>query len=242
MTKSGLKRLVATAAIFTMTVATSTAGAATKGRVIPTDTVTFHKDGKVIAKFTDQAPINDSALMTCNEACSVRLDGMSLNVSGETTFAVRQDGESLNLYVKEGLATFSVSNVTQQVSFYTPDGRYVKTEGFIAPASATTAVKGYMNVTDTQAQIGVKQGGMILATADGVQTIDSGYTYTVDLNELPATGAIGDSGGKNWLLISGVGLGVGLLTWGVVEAIDDDDDNNLGDLIREVKPDQGSEN
>jgi hypothetical protein len=229
VTKSGLKRLVATAAIFTMTVATTTAGAATKGRIIPTDTVTFHKDGQVIAKFTEQAPINDSAMITCNKACSVRLDGMSLNVSGETTFAVRQDGESLNLYVKEGLAIFSVSNVTQQVSFYTPDGRYVKTEGFIAPASTTSAVKGYMNVTDTQAQIGIEQGGMILATADGVQTIDPGYTYTIDLNALPATGAIEESGGWTTGQIAAGVVVAGLATWGVYELVkDDDDDKNKG--------------
>jgi hypothetical protein len=229
VTKSGLKRLVATAAIFTMTVATTMAGAATKGRIIPTDNVTFHKDGKVIAKFTEQAPINDSAMITCNKACSVRLDGMSLNVSGETTFAVRQDGESLNLYVKEGLATFSVSNVTQQVSFYTPDGRYVKTEGFIAPASTTSAVKGYMNVTDTQAQMGIKQGGMILETADGIQTIDPGYTYTVDLNELPATGAIGAAGGTSLLLISGGIVAAGLATYAIVDANKDDDKNKGSD-------------
>ncbi len=230
MANSVLKKLAAGAALFTMAVTTTTAGAATKGRIIPTDTVIFHKDGKVISKFTDQAPINDSVLITCNKACSVRLDGMSLNVAGETTFAIRQDGESMNLYVKEGLATFSVSNVTQQVAFYTPDGRYVKTEGFIAPASTENAVKGYMNVSSTQAQIGINQGGMILETADGIQTIDPGYTYTVDLNELPATSvgsAVGGVAGSSWLIAGGV-VAAGLLTWAVVDANDDDDNPPLG--------------
>lgn len=234
MANSVLKKLVASTALFTMAVATTTAGAATKGRIIPTDTVTFHKDGQVIAKFTDQAPINDSALITCNKACSVRLDGMSLNVADETTFAVKQDGESMNLYVKEGLATFSVSNVTKQVSFYTPDGRYVKTEGFIAPASTESAVKGYMNVSSSQAQIGVNKGGMILATADGIQTIDPGYTYTVelndtvDLNDLPATGVGSMAGGTNWLLIGGGALALGAGAYWIYDNNKDDDKPKIG--------------
>ncbi len=187
MAGSAISKILAITAIFAMVATITTAAATTKGRIIPTDKVSFHKDGRIIAEFTSQTPINDSALITCNKVCSVRLNNMSLNVADNTTFAVRDNGEVINLYVKEGLITFSVNNVTQQLSFYTPDGRYVKTEGFIAPTSADKSIKGYINVVNSQAQIGVNQGGMILATADGIQTVDQGYTYSVYLNELPAT-------------------------------------------------------
>ncbi len=236
MKKTFTKKMITATVAFSILAFVGVAGASTKGRIIPTNSVTFHKNDQIIAKFTEQAPINDSALITCEGACSVKLPTMSLNVTDGTTFALRDNNGVINFYIKKGLATFTINNITQQISFYTPDGRYVKSEGFIAPTSTENNVKGFMNVTANKAEIGVRQGGMILSTAEGIQTIDAGYAYKVDLNQLPATGAgagVVEGTGFSATQIAAGGFVVAAVGTGVAVASKNNDDDT---------PPQGSQN
>ncbi len=214
--------LVATA----MLASVGMANAAGNGRIIPEGSVTFMKNGEPVAKYNGQAPLDESAMITCDGKCLVKLTGISLVATDKAVFAVRQNDGVVGLYLKSGQVDFSVLDVTSQMAFYTPDGRYVMSEGFIAPASSTSSVEGYMGVDDTAAEIGVRQGSMVLATAEGFQTIDPGYAYKVAFVEGGA--GAGGTGGAG--LATGGTLSGGVLAGGIVGLI------ALGEVLNAASP------
>ncbi len=164
----------------------STAGAATEGRIIPTNRVSLEKNGSVIANLTSQAPVDENALIICHGTCMVKLRGVSLVAVDKTEFAVKQIGDFMNIYVKQGKINFIITDTSRQFAFYIPDGSYVKTEGFVVPASTDSAVKGYIDVTDKATSIGMERGGMVVQTINGRQMISQGHAIQLAMAEVPA--------------------------------------------------------
>lgn len=180
----------------------STAGAATEGRIIPTGRVSLEKNGSVIANLTSQAPIDENALIICHGTCMVKLRGVSLIAMDKTEFAVKQIGSFMNIYVKQGKVNFIVTDTSRQFAFYVPDGSYIKTDGFVVPASTDNTVKGYIEVTDKATAIGMDKGGMVVQTANGRQMISQGHAIQLAMAEVPAptpTGEGADLPGKGTL-------------------------------------------
>ncbi len=167
----------------------STAGAATEGRIIPTNRVSLEKNGSVVANLTSQAPVDENALIICHGTCMVKLRGVSLVAMDKTEFAVKQIGDFMNIYVKQGKVNFIITDTSRQFAFYIPDGSYVKTEGFVVPASTDNAVKGYIDVTDKAAAIGMDRGGMVVQTTNGRQMISQGHAIQLAMAEVPAAAA-----------------------------------------------------
>ena len=160
--------LLVSVAIFSTVAA---ACAATKGRILANGTVSIHKNGKVVRSFTEQGPIDENALIACEGTCMVKMKGLSLIAVDNTMFAVKELNQAINLYVLRGRINFAVSDVSKEFSFYTPGGYFVKTEGFLAPASSNSAVKGYIDVSEKIAEIGMDSGTMLVQTNSGSQTI-----------------------------------------------------------------------
>jgi len=169
----------------------STAGAATEGRIIPTNRVSLEKNGSVIANLTSQAPVDENALIICHGTCMVKLRGISLVAVDKTEFAVKQIGSFMNIYVKQGKVNFIITDTSRQLAFYVPDGRYIKTEGFVVPASSDNAVKGYIDVTDKATSIGMDRGGMVVQTTNGRQMISQGHAIQLAMAEVPAPAPTG---------------------------------------------------
>ena len=209
---------------------TLVAGAATKGRILTNGKVTLHKNGQVVRSFTEQGPIDENALIACEGTCMVKMKGLSLIAAGKTMFAVKELKQEVNLYIVQGKINFAVSDIAKQFSFYTPDGYFVKTVGFLAPASSDSSVKGFINVTDKVTEIGMDSGTMLVQTKNGSQTINPGQSIQlamVDVSEGekkegndPGGGAIFSwsslgNGQEAGIIAVGVGLpaGVGALTF-----------------------------
>ena len=152
----------------------SSAQAATKGRIMTNGKVSMYKDGKVVNSFTEQGPIDENALIACDGTCLVKVKGLSVIAEDKTRFAIREVDNSINLYLEVGIINFAVSDVTKHFSFYTPEGLYVKSEGFITPASTDKSVKGFMRITDKGTELGMDKGSMVVNTKEGTQTIGSG--------------------------------------------------------------------
>ncbi len=186
-----MKRLKITTLLIAaaMMAGVSMAAAATEGRIIPTNRVSLEKNGSVVANLTSQAPIDENALIICHGTCMVKLRGVSLVAMDKTEFAVKQLDNFMNIYVKQGRINFIITDTSRKFAFYAPDGRYIKTEGFIVPASTDNAVKGYVDVTDKTTEIGMNKGGMVVQTANGRQMISQGHAIQLAMAEVPATGA-----------------------------------------------------
>lgn len=165
----------------------TTAGAATEGRIIPTGRVSLEKNGSVIANLTSQAPIDENALIICHGTCMVKLRGVSLVAKDKTEFAVKQIGDIMNIYVKQGKINFIITDTSRQFAFYVPDGRYIRTDGFVVPASTDNAVKGYIDVTGKATSIGMDKGGMVVQTTNGRQMISQGHAIQLAMAEVPAS-------------------------------------------------------
>lgn len=215
--------------------------AGTKGRIIPEGSVSLQKNGTV-AKFNEQTVLDENALIACDGNCMVKLQGVSLVALNQSKFAVKESSEALNLYVEKGRVNFVVFDVAQTFAFYTPDHRFVKTEGFIAPASTDNSVKGFINTTDKAVEIGMERGSMIVQTDEGSQTVNAGQSILLAQADVPSNNNTpppakkeedddDDKGGFLWWSSLGtmeqigiVAVGVAAGAFAVAEITDDDDD------------------
>lgn len=214
--------------------------AGTKGRIIPDGSVSLQKNGTV-AKFNDQTVLDENALIACDGNCMVKLQGISLVALDQSKFAVKESSDLLNLYVEQGRVNFVVSDTTQTFAFYTPDHRFLKTEGFIAPASTDKSVKGFINASDKSVEIGMERGSMIVQTENGSQTVNAGQSIMLAQADVPSNNpAPGNQGkdddddkGAGWWASLGTGGQVAVAVVGIAgtaflvnELVDDDDDPN----------------
>ena len=170
--------------------------AGTKGRIIPEGSVSLQKNGTV-AKFNEQTVLDENALIACDGNCMVKLQGVSLVALNQSKFAVKESSETLNLYVEKGRVNFVVSDASQTFAFYTPDHRFLKSEGFIAPASTDNSVKGFINTTDKAVEIGMERGSMIVQTDAGSQTVNAGQSILLAQAEVPSNSSSNDATSSN---------------------------------------------
>jgi len=179
------------ACCYAVLVATA-AGAATKGRIIPEGSVSLLKNG-VVTKFTEQTALDENALLACEGACLVKMQGISLVAADEARFAVKESDGMINLYVGQGRVAFVLADPGQTFAFYIPDGRHLKTEGFLVPASTDQSVKGFFDVTEAAVEIGMERGSMIVSTENGRETVQAGQSIKLAQAVVPS---IASSGGE----------------------------------------------
>ncbi|MDW7773068.1 MAG: hypothetical protein SCH71_09285 [Desulfobulbaceae bacterium] len=213
----------------------SSAGAATKGHIIPEGSVSLQKNG-VVAKYNGQTVLDENALIACDGSCMVKMQGISLIAPGGTKFAVKESSGLINLYVGQGQVNFVIADPAQAFAFYTPDGRYVETEGFIVPASTDKSIKGFINVNETSMEIGMEKGSMIVRTDAGSRTVQPGQAIQLAQANVPSSvptekaaspksGAFWSSLGKpEQIGIITVGAAAGI--WAASETIFDSNDHS----------------
>ena len=158
---------------------------ATKGRIMTDGRVNLYKNDQVVSTITDQGPIDENALIACEGNCLVKMQGISLSGIDQSRFAVKNSQGALDLYIEKGKIYFVVTDISHQFAFFTPDGYYVKSEGFIAPASTGSSVKGSIEVTDTATEIAMDSGSMIVQTEEGAKTIKPGQTLVLAMANPP---------------------------------------------------------
>ncbi|MCL7488979.1 MAG: hypothetical protein M8357_12495 [Desulfobulbaceae bacterium] len=157
--------------------------AATKGRIMTDGKVSMYQNGKMVNSFTNQGPIDENSLIACDGNCLVKIKGISLMANDQSRFAVKELAGSTNLYLENGKISFAISDTSKQFSFFTADGYYITSEGFISPASTNNSVKGYMQATDRGTEIGMDQGTMVIQTDEGIREVKSGQAIL--LAQLP---------------------------------------------------------
>ncbi|HBI16216.1 MAG TPA: hypothetical protein DDY20_11985 [Desulfobulbaceae bacterium] len=173
------------AVVFLLFSAFSAAHAATKGRIMTNGKVTLIKNGLPITTYTEQGPLDENALISCEGTCMVKMQGISLSAVDQTNFALKESADSVSLFVGSGKIYFVVMDASQRFSFYSPNSYYVKTEGFIAPVAKESAVKGFISVKDDITEIGMDTGSMIVQTDQGTQTVNPGQSIVLAMVDVP---------------------------------------------------------
>lgn len=173
--------IISTVLLVTATLAHS----ATRGRIMTDGRVQLFKNDRVVSTITGQGPIDENALIVCEGTCLVKMQGISMSGVDQSHFAVKESAGSLDLYIEKGKIYFVVTDMTHQFAFFTPDGYYVKSEGFIAPASTESSVKGSIQVTDTATEIVMDSGSMIVQTEEGTKTIKPGQALVLAMANPP---------------------------------------------------------
>jgi hypothetical protein len=121
----------------------------------------------------------------------------------KSTFGVKTKDTDKMLAVKNGRVYFAISSLPGALEFTTPRGGILVKQVMINASTDTNLLKGYVQVTDKEAEIGIIEGGsMIVATADGEKKITSGNRMLLAASNLEGTGGTAtgteDSNSKSW--------------------------------------------
>lgn len=206
--------------------------AATNGTISTDGKVTMFKEGQAVHQFTGKGLVDEEALLVCEGNCMLRVGGSTFTAQNNTAMAIKEDASGVSLYVKEGKVKFTVNNADKKIMLYSPYGLVTETDAFIFNATTENVARGYYSMEGSTAKIGMEEGRVILAMADGYKTVNENQSLQLAMSDVPAgTGAgAGASGGTGSIFGSGVfwaGLGVAAIvgTAVVVENNDDDDDD-----------------
>ena len=192
-----------------------------------------YKGAQLADKLSGQNPIEEGSFLVCDGKCMIKSEGVSLVAADKAKLAIRNEDKSFNLFLREGSVNYTITSNARQIAFHTPQGTYTTAE-VIFNASANSVVRGYAKVNaDGATEIGVQEGRLVFATAEGMKTIDANQKIILAVSEIPAPAtAGGNAGGASLLPSTGgmVAIGTGVLVAGgtiVAIANDNNDDNNV---------------
>ncbi|RWX45862.1 hypothetical protein H206_00739 [Candidatus Electrothrix aarhusensis] len=166
------KKTISTAIMATILTAGIVSTQAVAGILAEGD-ISVYKGGNLSNTMTGQNPVDEEALLVCNDKCMIKTTGVSIVGATGTELSVKNDQEQFNLLLKKGHLDFILSGAIGKMGFYTADGQYTNAD-IIFNASTSTPVRGYMHVkSDGSTKIGVYEGRMVFDTVEGAKTVDS---------------------------------------------------------------------
>lgn len=151
-------------------------------RIIPDGQVKVFKGQKLVQVLKQEAPFPEGALLTTEGKCGVRLEDFYLVANDGCTFGVEDGLKHKNLRVDKGLIYFAITQQTGKLTFLTPAGSMSTQQVRLNAASDGGVLKGYLDVSDSQVQLGVLEGGsMVVSTDNGDKEIRPGKQITLAL-------------------------------------------------------------
>ena len=224
------------AALLTVCIAKTQATA----NILAEGNISVYKGGNLTDTITGQNPVDEKALLVCNEKCMIKSTGVSIIGTNGAALSVKSDQEQFNLLLQKGKVDFILSGAIGKIAFYTTGGQYTVAD-VVFNASTNIPVRGYMQVTEEgEATIGVYEGRMIFSTAEGAKIVDSNNYILLAQSEVgsgvgAATGAgVGAATGAGAGMFAGIsttalaagGLVTTAAVWGAVEYTKDDDNDS----------------
>ncbi|MBM9537390.1 hypothetical protein [Desulfobulbus alkaliphilus] len=179
--------------------------------------IDVYKGGQLADKLSGQNPVEDGALLVCDGKCMIRSEGISLVAADQAKLAIRNEDQAFNLYLREGQVNYTITNNTRQIAFHTPQGTYTTAE-VIFNADSNPVVRGYALVNqDGSTEIGVEEGRLVFATAEGMKTVDAHHKIILAVSEVPGDPVLTSDKKKERTVLFGA-LGAGLITTAIVAA------------------------
>lgn len=213
------KGLFVLALAVTMTVTTT--GIAFAAGSIGHGNIGVYKGDQLADKLSGQNPIEEGALLVCDGKCMIKSEGISLVAADQAKLAIRNQDQAFNLYLREGHVQYTITNNTRKIAFHTPQGTYTTAE-VIFNADSNPVVRGYAQVNqDGSTVIGVEEGRLVFATADGMQTVDANHKIILAVSEVPGESVVSNDTTKERTVLFG-GIGAALITTAIVMADDSD--------------------
>lgn len=190
-----------------------------------------YKGGQLADKLSGQNPVEEGALLVCDGKCMIKSEGISLVAADQAKLAIKNEDKAFNLFLREGYVNYTITNNTRQIAFHTAQGTYTTAE-VIFNAGSNPVVRGYVQVDkDGQTEIGVDEGRLVFATAEGAKIVDANHKIILAVSDVTgATGATPAGAAPAGVEI-GTGtlggiLGIGALVTGVIVVSNTDSDNS----------------
>ena len=115
----------------------------------------------------------------------IKSEGISLVAADKAKLAVRNQAKSFDLFLREGSVNYTITSKTRQIAFHTPQGTYTSAE-VIFNAASNPVVRGYAKVNaDGSTEIGIQEGRLLFATAEGMKTVDANQKIVLAVSEVP---------------------------------------------------------
>jgi len=190
------------------------------GRILPSQKVTFFSDGQKVAQYTAEAPLPWDTLVKCEGRTGVRINEMALMFEDGSSFMVSWTEMGNELNIKSGTAYFAFAALPEGLTFVAPQGFVVPEMMLLNASTGNQVLKGYVKVDKSASEVGVLEGGkLIVRTADGRHTINTGQRIILAQSKLGGGGggAIGGGSGPTTGAIVGASL-FGLAGLGVIVA------------------------
>jgi len=144
-----------------------------------------YKGGHLADKLAGQNPIEDGAFLVCDGRCMIKSEGISLVAADKAKLAVRNQTKSFDLFLREGSVNYTITSKARQIAFHTPQGTYTSAE-VIFNAASNPVVRGYAKVNaDGSTEIGIQEGRLLFATAEGMKTVDANQKIVLAVSEVP---------------------------------------------------------
>jgi hypothetical protein len=151
-------------------------------RIIPEGKVKVFEGRKLVQELKQEAPLPEGALLTTEGKCGVRLENFYVVANNGCTFGIKHDINQINLRVDSGLLYFAFTQHTGHVAFLTPAGVMTSQQVRLNAAADGGVLKGYLDVSGSQVNLGVLEGGtMVVSTDKGIQEVRSGKQMTLAL-------------------------------------------------------------
>ncbi len=201
MNRCLLKGGLAVAVVLLFVIGFSSSGLAAdldSARVIPKGKVLIYEGDQKVGELSSEAPLPAGKILTSNEKCGVRLDGIYLVADENTRFSVRTLSGGTDIFVEEGRLHFALSSTNQMLSFSTPQDTVTVQSTLINASTDTSTIRGYLLFENNRMEIGVIDGGkLVVANARGQQMIESGSSLQFQnvQAQLGAGGAGAGAGG-----------------------------------------------
>jgi len=220
------------------------AGTQATAGILAEGNISVYKGGSLTNTITGQSPVDEEALLVCNEKCMLKSTGVSLIGATGSELSVKSGQGQFNLLLREGKVDFILSGAVEKMGFYTPDGQYSVAD-VVFNASTGSPVRGYMQVTEGgKTAVGVYEGRMIFSTVEGAKVVDSNNYILLAQAEMGAgaaatgagagagAGAVGSAAAAlgvstTAVVVGGVVVAGAVVAGGIAaaDAINDDDDD-----------------
>lgn len=204
-----MKRLIyqMAAAMLILSMCFTNPAFAFQGGSLAQGTFTVYKNGKIFEKLTGQNPVEEGALLDCNSQCLFKSKGIALVASINTRLALKDEADTYSIYLEKGYVDFVITDNTRKFAVHTADGVYTVAD-VIFDASSQTVVRGYIAINkEGKTEVGVREGRMVFATANGTQTVNPDNRIILAIGDVP------NQGGGDFF---GGGLGGAFLKGGLI--------------------------
>ena len=186
----------ATLFVILLFIATQALGAMGAGRLLPNGQVKVYRGDQLISVLSEEAPLPEGALLAPEGPCGLRMDNLYLVADDGSRFAIAGGEGGRELLIREGTLYFAMSGATGPLAFHTPDGVVTTQRMILNAAAGGGLLKGYVDAAPDGTRMGVLEGGsLVVLTADGERTIESGKQITLAqanlFDEEQATGGAG---------------------------------------------------